>query len=208
MNLHLALGKAVTTHPKHPSNPQPVSMEAEALWRAACPHGMRPGLTVPFSSLPISWLNVSRPAGKHTAPFSAQTLPKEQSSINKRSLRKERGTMRHPHRPEERERECPVGNAAHLGELPRWFLLRAAWSPWRQTAYLKHSIRGVPHGHNSPRQGSDTELHPRIPEDRILALPCCFKPLPTALSAPLGMSFLPCPNVSREGNWCPSQIQG
>lgn len=83
MTLHLALGKAVLTHPKHPSNPQPVPMEAGALWRAACPQEMRPGLTVPFSSLPMSWLNVSRPAGKHTAPFSAQTPPKEQSSINK-----------------------------------------------------------------------------------------------------------------------------
>lgn len=83
MNFHLALDKAVPIHPKHPSNPQPVPMEAGALRGAACPQGMRPGLTVPFSSLPTSWLNVSKPAGKHTAHFSAQTPPKEQSSINK-----------------------------------------------------------------------------------------------------------------------------
>lgn len=119
-------------------------VEAGALWRAACSQGMRPGLTVPFSSLPTSWLNVSRPAGKHTAPFSAQTPPKEQSSINKVYGKREApGDI--PTGPRQGEWECPVGSAAHLGELPRWSLLRAAWSLWRQTAYLKNSIRGLSH---------------------------------------------------------------
>lgn len=89
MNPFLALGEAVPhcqypPHPKHPGNPQPVPMEAGALQTADCPQEMRPGLTVPFSSLPTSWLNVSRPAGKpHTVTFSVQIPPKEQSSINK-----------------------------------------------------------------------------------------------------------------------------
>ena len=97
INLYLALGKAVLhcwypPHSEHPGNPQPVPMEAGALRRADCPQEMRPGLTVPFSSLPTSWLNVSRPAGKnHTESLSQHRFPqRNRAQLTNKSMERER----------------------------------------------------------------------------------------------------------------------
>lgn len=74
---------------------------------------MTSGLTVPFSSLPTSWLNVSRPAEKSHSPFLTQMSPKGQSSTNK-SLYGERGSRAIPTGLWQGEKEHPTESTPHL----------------------------------------------------------------------------------------------
>lgn len=81
---------------------------------------------------------------ENTQPFSQHRQPRRSRAQLTKSMERERHYETSPGQ-RQGEQECPVGSTAHLGELPRRSLPRAAWSLWRQTAYLKNSIRRLSH---------------------------------------------------------------